>query len=195
MGVPDAETTERTYTLEEYERLPEEDGYRVELVEGQLVREPLPSVEHAWVTMQLAGRIREHAEKNRLGLTFAEVGFVLADEPPTVRGPDVAFIAAGNLPSEGFPRVFWRIPPDLAVEVVSPSNTRAGIREKVLEYLAAGTRLVWVVEPRSRSVTAYRSRTDVSVLKEADTLSGLDVLPGFRLRLSELFALPEFPRG
>ena len=83
----------------------------------------------------------------------------------------------------------------LSNRIVSPSNTRAEIREKVLEYLAAGTRLVWVVEPRTRSVTTYRSRTDVKVLKGTDLLSGLDVLPGFRLSLNELFTPPVFPEG
>lgn len=187
------ETTERLYTLSEYEQLPEEDGYWVELVEGRLIREPRPNAEHSWLAMELAGRIREHVQKNRLGLTLAEPGFLLSDDPPTVRGPDVAFIAWKNLPPGGFPRAFWTIPPDLAVEIVSPSNTRAGIREKVLEYLAAGTRLVWVVEPRNRSVTAYRSRTEVHIVTGSDTLEGHDVLPGFQLRVADLFAPPDFP--
>lgn len=194
MRVPDAETTERLYTLSEYERLPEDDGHWTELVEGRLVREPHPNAEHSWLTMKLFALILAYAEKNRLGLALAEPGFLLADEPPTVRGPDVAFIARENLPPGGFPRAFWTVPPDLAVEVVSPSNTRAEIREKVLEYLSAGTRLVWVVEPRTRSVAAYRSRTDVRVLTGSDTLGGHDVLPGFRLRVSDLFVPPDFPR-
>jgi Uma2 family endonuclease len=187
------ETADPIYTLTEYERLPEEEG-KVELVEGRLVREPLPNAEHAWLASELTGRIREHVRKKRLGLTLAEAGFVLADDPPTVRGPDIAFIARVNLPARGFPRVFWTIPPDLAVEIVSPSNTRAEIREQVLEYLAAGTRLVWVVEPRTRSVTTYRSRTEVRRLTGSDTLDGLDVLPGFSLPVAELFAPPDFPR-
>lgn len=187
---------ERTYSLAEYERLPEADGYRDELVEGRLVREPPPNAEHSWLMSELTGRIREHVRKRGLGITLADGGFVLADDPPTVRGPDVAYIARENLPPGGFPRVFWTIPPDLAVEVVSPSNTRAEIREKVLEYLAAGTRLVWVVDPRSRSVTTYHSRTEVQRLSAPDTLDGLDVLPGFRLPIAELFEPPDImPRG
>jgi Uma2 family endonuclease len=187
--------TERTYTLSEYEQLPEEDGTWIELVEGRLVREPRPNAEHSWIATELAGRIREHVRTNRLGITLGEAGFLLADEPPTVRGPDVAFIARANLPRGGFPRPFWTVPPDLAVEIVSPSNTRAEVREKVLEYLAAGTRLVWVVEPRDRLVTTYSSRTDVRVQKGEDTLDGFDVLPGFRLRVADVFAPPEFPAG
>lgn len=194
MNPLDLETTERSYSIEEYRRLPEEPGYRVELVEGRLVREQLPGPEHGWLAVELSTRIAEHVRRHRLGLTLGVTGFVLADDPPTVRGPDIAFIARENLPEGGLPRSYWRIPPDLAVEVVSPSNTRAEIREKVLEYLSAGTRLVWVVEPRTRSVTVYRSRTDVQVLKDSDTLSGLDVLPGFTLSVAELFAEPDFSR-
>ena len=195
MGAPDTRTMEPIYTLSEYEQLPEEDGHWVELVEGRLVREPRPNAEHSWLTTKLSALILAYTEKNRLGLTLAEPGFLLSDDPPTVRGPDIAFISRRNLPVGGFPHTFWRVPPDLAVEVVSPSNTRAEIREKVLEYLAAGARLVWVVDPRTRSVTAYRSRTDVRQVTGADTLDGHDVLPGFRLRVADLFAPPDFPRG
>ena len=144
--------------------------------------------------MELAGRIREHVRKRRLGITLVEPGFLLSEDPPTVRGPDIAFIARDNLPRGGFPRGFWKVPPDLAVEVVSPSNTRAEIREKVLEYMSAGARLVWVVEPRTRSVTAYRSRTEVHRLAGTDTLDGHDVLPGIRLPMADLFSPPDFPR-
>lgn len=175
-------------TLEEFERLPEENEHRVELVRGYLVREPRPGAEHGWLTGKLIGRIDEHAREGELGITVTETGFLLSVDPPTVRGPDLAFIAAENLPPEGIPRGFWRMAPDLAVEVVSPSNTAAEIREKVLEYLACGSRLVWVVDPATRSVSAYRSRTDIRLLTEGDVLEGADVLPDFRLTIAELFA-------
>lgn len=195
MGTPDTGTMERTYTLSEYEQLSGEDEYRIELVEGRLVREPRPNAEHSWIAIELAARIRECVRKKHLGITLGEAGFLLADDPPTVRGPDISFIARENLPLGGFPRPFWTVPPDLAVEIVSPSNTRAEIREKVLEYLDAGSRLVWVVDPRGHSVTAYRSRTEVRVLKSDDMLDGDDVLPGFRLRVADVFTPPDFPEG
>ena len=84
---------------------------------------------------------------------------------------------------------FWSIAPDLAVEVLSPSNTATGIQEKVWEYLRAGTRLVWVVDPDTRSVTAYRSQQDVQLLAQTDVLDGADVLPGFRHEVSKVFDL------
>lgn len=181
------DVAERTLTLEEYRALPEEDGNRVELVRGRLVREPRPGGAHGWLAVELIVRIESYARKHDLGRTVTEAGFLLADEPPTVRGPDVAFISAEELPPDGPPEGYWRQPPDLAIEVVSPSNTAAGIQAKVLEYLDAGTRMVWVVDPGTESVTAYRSREEIRVLTAGEAVEGGDVLSSFRMELSELF--------
>lgn len=175
-------------TIEEYLNLPEDDTVRDELVRGRLVREPRPGGRHGWLVSELAFRLESYARKRGLGRAVVESGFVLAEDPPTVRGPDLAFLAADGLPPDGPPTGFWRRAPDLAVEVVSPSNTAAEIQRKVLEYLAAGTRLVWVVDPQTRSVTTYRSRKDARVLTEGDPLDGGAVVPGFRIDLAELFA-------
>ena len=188
--MPRTEVAGELLTLEQFERLPEEDEYRVELVRGRPVREPRPGAEHGWITGELTGRLHAHVKDDRHGLVVTETGFLLSAEPPTVRGPDVAYIAARNLPAGGIPVGFWPIAPDLAVEVVSPSNTATEIQEKVLEYLVAGTRLVWVVDPRTRSVTIYRSRDQIRVLTVGDELDGADVLPGFRLAVADLFAPP-----
>jgi Uma2 family endonuclease len=183
---PRSEIAEPLVTLEEFQRMPEEDAYRIELVRGRIVREPRPGAAHGWVTGRLVERIGSYAREHGLGIVVTETGFLLSVEPPTVRGPDLAFLAAESLPPELPTTGFWRLAPDLAVEVVSPSNTAAEIREKVLEYLASGSRLVWVVDPATRSVSAYRSRRDISLLTEDDALEGGDVLPGFRLPIAEL---------
>lgn len=115
---------------------------------------------------------------------------MLSVDPPTVRGPDIAFLAKRRLPPEGVPVGFWPGAPDLAVEIVSPSNRAGEIQEKVLEYLAAGAHLVWVVDPSTQSVATYRSREKIRILTADNTLEGSDVLPGFRLSLSELFGSP-----
>jgi Uma2 family endonuclease len=180
--------TDRLLSIEEFERLPD-DGYRHELVGGRLVREPPPGAIHGWVARNLFRPLDRYVEEHSLGLVIFETGFLLTDEPPTVRGPDVAFLAREHLPSRGAPKGFWRIAPDLAVEVLSPSNTATEIQKKVLEYLEAGTCLVWVVDPDTRSVTIYRSRNDVQVLTDKDALDGAGILPGFRLAISELFDL------
>lgn len=187
MSVPRAEILERSLTLKEFIGLPEEAEYRLELSRGRLVREPRPGAKHSWIVTRLIVRLSNHAEDRGLGLVFTDTGFELADDPPTVRIPDLAFIAEENLPAE-IPSGFWRIPPELAVEVLSPSNTAEEIHEKVLEYLQAGSRLVWVVDPRNRSVLAYRSRDDIRILTEGDALEGADVLPGFQLPIADLFA-------
>lgn len=187
MAHPQSETAEPLVTLEEFQRLPEEDAYRVELVRGRIVREPLPGAPHGWLTGRLVERIGSYAREHGLGIVVTETGFLLSVEPPTVRGPDLAFLARESLPPELPSQGFWRVAPDLAIEVVSPSNTAAEIREKVLEYLASGSRLVWVVDPASRSVSAYRSRRDIALLTVEDALEGGDVLPGFRLPIAELF--------
>lgn len=137
-------------TLDEFERLPEED-------------------EHGWLAGKMILEIGTLARDHGLGLTLTETGFLLADDPPTVRGPDAAFIARENVPATGPPVGFWSIPPDLAVEIVSPSNSSAEIEDKVHEYLAAGSRVVWVVDPGLRGVTVYRSRDDIDELREGDT--------------------------
>ena len=174
-------------TLEEFRRLPEEDAYRVELSRGRLVREPRPGAEHGWLTGRLVRLLGSHVEKRDRGLVVTETGFLLEDVPPTVRGPDVAFIASERLAGHGIPTGFWTVPPDLAVEVVSPSNSAAEIQQKVLEYLEAGTRLVWVVDPGSRSVTVWRPPAEARLLRAGEVLEGEAVLPGFRLDVTALF--------
>ncbi|MGH7570379.1 MAG: Uma2 family endonuclease [Gemmatimonadota bacterium] len=181
------ETIEELVSLEEFERLPEEDEYLLELVRGRLVREARPGGEHGVLAGELVGRLHYHVGKHGLGRVVTETGFLLAEDPPTVRGPDAAFISAERYPKTGAPKGFWRIAPDLAVEIVSPSNSATEIQEKVLEYLEAGASLIWVVDPGVRTVTVFRSRTDVRVLTQEETLEGADVLPGFQLSISDLF--------
>jgi Uma2 family endonuclease len=187
--LPRTDAIEGLLTLEEFERLPEEDEYLLELVRGRLVREPRPGGEHGLLAGELVGRLHYHVRLHGLGRVVTETGFLLSEDPPTVRGPDVAFISAKRFPKAGAPSGFWRFAPDLAVEIVSSSNTATEIQEKVLEYLESGATLVWVVDPRIRTVTVFRSRTEVRVLTDGEILDGADVLPGFQLEVSELFEL------
>lgn len=185
---------ERRLSLQEFQQLPEEDAHRVELTRGRLVREPRPGAEHGWLASRIFRELDVVARERDLGLVIIETGFLLTVDPPTVRGPDVAFIATASLPKGKIPVGFWRLAPDLAVEIVSPSNTAGEIQAKVLEYLESGTRLVWVVDPGNRGVTTYASRHDVHLLSEGDVLDGGEMLPGFRLRLAELFEPCSPPR-
>lgn len=174
-----------TVTLEEFLRMPEEDAFRIELSRGRVVREPRPGGEHGLIAGRMVRLLGAEVESRGVGVVVTETGFLLATDPPTVRGPDAAFIARD--PAAPAPRGHWTEPPTLAVEVVSPSNTAAEIREKVLEYLEAGTELVWVIDPASRSVTAWRPPGDAHVYREGESLKAGGPLNGFSLPVAEIF--------
>ena len=177
---------ERLLSIEEFARLPEEPG-RMELVRGRVVHEPPAGFEHGEIWLELATRLRTFVRERGLGTAVgADTGFILAEVPPTVRAPDAAFVSSRRL-AAGRPVGFAPFPPDLAVEVLSPSDTLAGIREKVRDYLAAGSHLVWVVEPRNRQVRVCRTGSDERVLGAGDVLDGEDVVPGFRVPVADLF--------
>jgi Uma2 family endonuclease len=107
-----------------------------------------------------------------------------------VRAPDVAFIARSRLPADGIPTGYWPFPPDLAVEIVSPTDRADAVQDKALDYLRCGVRAVWVVHPRSLSVTVFRSTTELRLLTVGDELDGGDVVPGFRMTVRDLFPAP-----
>jgi Uma2 family endonuclease len=181
-------TTEKTLvTADELLRMPA-DGSRHELVLGELRTMPPAGGEHGIVAAEAAGRLRDYVRPRHLGyVVAAETGFRLARDPDTVRAPDAAFIAAGRLPGGRPAAGFFELIPDLVVEVVSPFDTAREVQEKVHEWLRAGVRLVWVIYPSTRSVTAYRSLEDVRVLTEDAQLDGADVLPGFACVVRDLF--------
>ncbi|HET6341253.1 MAG TPA: Uma2 family endonuclease [Gemmatimonadota bacterium] len=181
-------TTDRLLTIEEFEQLPEEDTARVELVRGVLVREPRPAAMHGWVQVKLGSMLLNHVEQHGLGHVFSDIGVILSTEPATVRGPDLAFVSIERLPSGPPERGFLAFAPDLCVEIVSPSNTSAEIHEKVLDYLEAAARLVWVVHPEARTITEYRSPTEIRILGVAEELEGGPVIPGFRAPVASVFA-------
>jgi Uma2 family endonuclease len=177
---------ERPLTLEEYERLPHDDGYRHEVVRGLLVREPIPAGEHGWLEVKLGHHLYEFVHAQGLGLVFGTTGYILAEDPLTLRGPDLSFVAKSRL-GGGYPsRRFRASAPDLAVEIVSPSNRESELEEKARQFLDAGTRLVWIVDPIRRVVTVHTPAAKVC-LDDGAELEGGDVLPGFRLPLARLF--------
>lgn len=157
---------------------------RYELVEGMLIEMSPTGWLHGEVAGEIFGLLREFVKKHKLGrVTAAETGFTLA--PNTVRAPDVGFIAAARVP-EKLPVKFVPFAPELAVEVVSPSDKAADIHDKVLDYLHAGTRLVWVLYPSSKSV-AVHTPNGSSLLDGNETLDGSDVLPGFSINVAQIF--------
>jgi Uma2 family endonuclease len=165
------------------------DDYRYELVKGELVRMPPTGFDHGKVAMNIGATLHDYVKRNKLGqVCAAETGFILRQQPDTVRAPDVAFIRREQLEKIGSQKGYWIGAPDLAVEVTSPGDTISEVEEKVEEWMGAGTRMVWVISPKLHTVTVYRSLTDIVTLSEKDTLDGGDVVPGFQINIDEIFA-------
>ena len=163
-------------------------GKRLELVKGELFEMAPAGGRHGSVAMRLGILLGAYVIDHRLGETFAaETGFILRLNPDTVRAPDAAFVAADRLPGGEPPIGFVELAPDLAVEVLSPSDRPGEVAEKVEDWLRAGTRLVWVIDPATRSATVHRSLDDVQELSEDDRLDGEQVVPGFSCALGEVF--------
>ena len=169
-----------TMTLEEFL---ENDLEGYEYVKGELVSMSPPSMIHGEISVNIIHCLYAYVRENQLGRLYtAETTFQLDDRAVK---PDIAFVSTDRLPEnreKGSP-----IPPDLAVEVVSPSDKHYDVTEKALAYLRSGTRLVWVIEPVAKTVMVYRSETDSTVLNYEDTLTGEDVVPGFACPVAQLF--------
>ena len=181
-------TLKKAFTAEELFHLPD-TGQRLELVKGKLFEMPPPGARHGSVAVEIATLLNIHVRANQLGRVFAaETGFILSRNPDTVRAPDASFVAAQSLPAGELPTGYLEHSPDLVVEVVSPSDTAREVREKVEDWLRAGTRLVWVINPATRSAAVYRALGDSEHLSEGDSLEGGDVLPGFSCILGDLFS-------
>ena len=180
-------TVDQITTAGELERMPD-DGCRYELVRGELRKMPPAGDEHGDIAGTLSGFLLMHVRPNKLGKVYAaETGFKLATDPDTVRAPNVAFIRQERIDAMGRIRGFRSGAPDLVAEIISPNDVYAEVEEKVADWLDAGVRMVVVVNPRQRTVTVYRSRSDILVLREGDVLKGGDVVPGWALRVGELF--------
>ena len=182
-------TTMRYVTDEELLQIPR-DGQTYERVDGEIRVSPA-GFRHEAVAMALGAYLWVFVSERKLGhVVGSSTGFRWPgrkpDRPDNVRSPDVSFVAAGRFPDERRPIGFAELAPDLAVEVLSPHDRGGDVLEKVGEYLDAGTRLVWVIDPEKRTAAAYRSLTDVRVLGETDTLDGEDVVPGFSCPLKDV---------
>src|SRR2546423_4230606 len=175
-------------TAEELLAMPD-DGWRYELVKGELFQMAPTGDEHGQVTMELATALHRHVKEHELGRVYAaETGFKLESNPDTVRAPDVAFVRRELVETTGKLTGYRPGAPDLAVEVLSPSDRTAKVEAKVRQWIESGARMVWVVSPKLHTVTVYSSLIDFVTLTEKDSLDGGDVIPGFQMRVAEIFA-------
>jgi Uma2 family endonuclease len=173
-------------TAEEFGRRPEPaDGSKEELVKGMIVTIPPPKALHGLTQTLIASLLLGFVRPRRLGWVATESGTVLESDPDTIRGPDVAFYSITHLPAP--PIDYFEIAPDLVVEVLSPDDRRSRVRDKIREYISAGVRLVWLVDPETRTVLEYRGSLRGTEYDESDTITGADVLPDFSCRVAELF--------
>jgi Uma2 family endonuclease len=180
------QTLQRSTASELFE-MPD-DGFRYELVKGELRKMSPSGWEHGEVVVNITLLLGQYVKMNKLGACGgAETGFKIASDPDTVRAPDLSFVRWERIPEGAARRKFFTGAPDLAVEVVSPGDTRREVSEKVEDWLETGARAVWVINPKQRAVTVYRSMTDVTRLSEEDELDGGDVVPGFHCKVLEIF--------
>jgi Uma2 family endonuclease len=173
-------------TAEEFARRPQPaDGSREELVRGEVETMPSPKGIHGIVQVRFSRKIGNFVDDHKLGWVASESGVILDRDPDTVRGPDVFFHSLARQPAP--PEDYFEIPPDLAVEVLSPDDRPGKVRDKITQYLVSGVRLVWVADPESRTIIVYSGKLPGTKLGEADTIDGGDVLPGFTARVADFF--------
>ena len=174
-------------TVKEYARLPDpQGGYTCELVRGMVVREPGPAWSHRLLQFRLARHLHAWTEKTGQGEVGLEGDCILSENPDTVRVPDVVVLLRRRV-FDNEPGGWIRGAPDIAIEVLSPSNTVRQMREKTNEYFEAGALRVWIVDPQARSVAIHRPDGAVTLFREGDRLEDAETLPGFALDMAELF--------
>lgn len=174
-------------TAEELERM-EDDGYRYDLIDGELIRMSPAGRRQGKVEVTFTVHLWNFVNQGNLGEVYgAETGFILARNPDVVLGPDVSFVRSDRLPPDEL-EGFLPLAPDLAVEVISPSDRRGQIERKVAKYVDAGVPVLVLVYPRRRTIVVYRPGRPPQTLHEGESFDGGDLLPGFRLPVAEIFA-------
>jgi Uma2 family endonuclease len=159
---------------------------RWELVEGRIVEVSPVKRRHGRILVRLARRLEEHVEAHGLGEVYGgDVGFILRRNPDTVRAPDLAFIRRARLPAVE-EETFSTVIPDLAIEILSPSDRWAEVEQKIVEYIQAGVTSVWVLDPSGNEVRIFHPGEAARVLGVAERISEPELLPGLELDISSL---------
>jgi Uma2 family endonuclease len=189
-GVKIMATTTTLMTEEDLLRMPD-DGHRYEMINGELRQMPPTGYDHGRTTHNLSLELGSHVRKHKLGdMLAAETGFMIdrtKDDRITVRAADIAFVAKGRVPLEANTSKYLELAPDLIVETLSPSDTAVEVEEKIFSWLNAGVRVALTINPANKSITVYRSLTEITRLRDQDELDLNDVIQGFRCRVSAIF--------
>ena len=180
-------TSTALMTAEELMKLPD-DGFRYELINGELKKMPPPGHPHGRIAFRLSVFLGQFILDRGLGEGFAtDTGFKLTSNPDTVLAPDLAFITNERFGEGKDTEGYWRGAPELAVEVLSPSDRPGKVNKKILQWFSFGTQQVWVVDPKHSTVAVYRSESDITTFSGSDYLEAQDLLPGFRISLERIF--------
>ncbi|BCM92868.1 hypothetical protein IAD21_04752 [Abditibacteriota bacterium] len=164
-----------------------QDGYRYELLDGELKAMPPTGAEHGRLTIDLSTEVNVFVRRNNLGQCFgAETGFYVSHNPLTILAPDFAFVARERMSPE-VPEKFLDVVPDLVLEVRSPGDRASEVADKVGRWLAAGTQIVWELNPRTRKLTVFRPDVAAVDLGEDSILDAEPLLPGWQLELKSIF--------
>jgi Uma2 family endonuclease len=176
-----------TATEEDVLEVERRTGLAPELIDGVLVEKTM-GYKESLLAIELAALLLEFVRSRKLGIVLGPDGS-LRILPGQIRLPDVCFISRGRFPGGVLPDVqIPRVSPDLAVEIISPGNTRGEMQRKLTEYFESGVRLVWYIDPSDKSARVFKAPDEFTTLGENDFLDGADVLPGFQLALKDLFA-------
>lgn len=186
--MPASDSTPPRLTADDLAHL-EHPGMQTELVRGRLVEREPPGSAHGAVAANLAYFLSDFVRKHQLGIVFSQdTGFKIEANPDTVRAPDVAFLSRERrsaIPGRGYAAVA----PDLLAEILSPDDRPADVMAKVSDWLAAGTRLVWVIDPARSQATVYRSNGTQSLIAAGGALVGEAILPGFSCPLAQVLEI------
>jgi Uma2 family endonuclease len=177
--------TGRIYTQDDLLHLPQRAG-KTELVAGEFRTMSPPNFYHGYTASRIVHYLQSVVIPNNLGVVCVETGYVLSKNPDTVRLPDVSFIKAARLADLVNREGYIHGPPDLAIEVLSPDDSFADMSEKVEQYLSSGTSLVWVLDPRKKTVMIFAPQRPVQTLTAEDSIDAEGVIPGFSCKV-ELF--------
>jgi Uma2 family endonuclease len=180
--------TTRLMTATDLEQMANEEPGRYDLIDGELIRMPPPGREHSVRVVRLILRLGPVVEVSGLGEVAAGAGFVVGRDLDQVVSPDVAFIRLDRIDPRSRREGYYEVPPDFAIEIVSPSDYPLLIQRKVEKYRAARVPLLWVVYPEQRLVRVHRPDQAVQEFSGEDVLEAGDVVPGFAMKVSEIFA-------
>lgn len=176
-------STTTLLTVEQFEQLPDQDGVQFELKDGKLVATANAEWRHEQTKAEILSCLVPHVVQYRLGRVYAETAFAIS--PSRVYTPDISFLSNESV-RKGDPKHIYRGAPDLAIEVVSESESAADLREKIQNYLDAGSQAVWAFYPKLRMIAVY-DQSGVQEYREDRVLEAPRILPGFQARVNQFF--------